>query len=116
MNKKSTKAPKLHVRKGDRVRVIAGSARGTEGQILRVFPQTQRIVVEGVNIRLRNQKPNPQAGQEGGQTRREMPIHVSNVQPIDASGKPTRVGRRWDAEAGNGGQWVRYAKTTGDAL
>lgn len=113
MNKNQKKAPKLHVRKGDRVRVIAGGSKGMEGAILRVFPQTSRVIVEGVNVRLKNQKPNPQAGVEGGQIRKEMPIHVSNVQPVDRSGKPTRVGRRWDEAAG---QWVRYAKTTGEEL
>lgn len=116
MNKNQKKAPKLHVRKGDRVRVIAGGAKGMEGAILRVFPQTQRVIVEGVNIRTKNTKANPQAGVEGGQTHREMPIHASNVQPIDRAGNPTRVGRRWDENAGKGGQWVRYAKSTGDAL
>jgi large subunit ribosomal protein L24 len=103
---------KLHVKKGDRVRVIAGNAKGQEGRVLRVYPARERVIVEGVNVRIRHTKPNQQNPQ-GARLEREMPIHVSNVQPLDAAGNPTRVGRRYDEAQGT---WVRTAVSTGDDL
>lgn len=107
---------KLHVKKGDTVRVIAGNAKGSEGRILRVFPSKERVIIEGVNVRIRHTRPN-QAHPQGGRIEREMPIHVSNVMPLDSNGNPTRVGRkRIEAAEGGQGHWVRYAKTTGEEL
>ena len=90
--------------------------RGYVGKVLRVFPERERVIVEGVNLRIRHTKPS-QAYPQGGRVQREAPIHLSNVQPVDGSGIPTRVGRKWieDPETGRG-QWVRYAKTTGEEL
>ncbi len=90
--------------------------RGYTGRVLKIFPKKDRIIVEGVNLRLRHTKPN-QTHQQGGRIEREMPIHISNVQPVDASYEPTRVGRKWiqDLDTG-GGRWVRFAKTTGEEL
>ena len=107
---------KLHVKKGDVVRVIAGNDRGKQGKILKVFPEKQRVIVEGVNVRVRHQRPN-QLYPQGGRVQQEMAIHVSNVQPLDANGEPTRIGRKRveDPETGRG-RWVRYAKTTGEEL
>ena len=107
---------KLHVKKGDVVRVIAGNDRGKQGKILKVFPEKQRVIVEGVNVRTRHQRPN-QLYPQGGRVQQEMAIHVSNVQPLDSDGEPTRVGRKRIDEAETGrGRWVRYAKTTGEEL
>lgn len=116
MQRTHNKQNKLHVKKGDRVRVIAGNFRGYEGRILRVFPKKERVIVEGVNLRLRHVRPNP-AQPQGGRVEREMPIHVSNVMPLDLNGKPTRIGRKRieNPETGRG-RWVRYAKTTGEEL
>ena len=72
----------------------------------------QSMIGEGVNVRIRHTKPNQQHPQ-GARLEREMPIHVSNVQPLDGAGNPTRVGRRFDEGQG---QWVRVATTTGDDL
>lgn len=107
---------KLHIRKGDTVRVIAGNDFGKEGKVLRVYPQRMRVIVEGVNIRIRHTRPN-QTHPQGGRIQREMPIHVSNVMPLDANGDATRVGRKRieDQETGRA-RWVRYAKTTGEEL
>ncbi len=107
---------KLHVKKGDVVRVVAGNEKGKEGKILRVFPARDRVIVEGVNMRIRHMKPS-QAYPQGGRVEREMPIHVSNVMPLDRKGVPTRVGRKAieDSETGKT-RWVRYAKTTGEEL
>lgn len=107
---------KLHVKKGDVVRVVAGNEKGKEGKILRVFPARDRVIVEGVNMRVRHMKPS-QAYPQGGRVEREMAIHVSNVMPLDRKGVPTRVGRKAieDTETGKL-RWVRYAKTTGEEL
>ncbi|MEN8375240.1 MAG: 50S ribosomal protein L24 [Gemmatimonadota bacterium] len=81
----------MHVRRGDRVRVIRGNFRGLEGTILRVLPKENRVVVEGVNQRVRHQRPSP-SNEEGGRITFEAPIHASNVMLIDPStNEPTRV-------------------------
>lgn len=107
---------KLHVKKGDLVRVIAGNYRGYEGKILKVYPKKERVIVEGVNLRYSHEQRSQQ-NQQGGRVEKERPIHVSNVMPLDSSGTPTRVGRKRieDPETDNG-YWVRYAKTTGEEL
>lgn len=107
---------KLHVKKGDTVRVIAGNHKGSEGRILRAFPAKERVIIEGVNIRVRHTRPN-QTHPQGGRIEREMPIHASNVMPLDSNGNPTRIGRKRieDPETGQG-RWIRYAKTTGEEL
>lgn len=116
MPRTKNKQPKLHVKRGDLVRVIAGNDKGKEGRILRVFPKQQRVIVEGVNLRIRHVRPNPKYPQ-GGRIEQEMPIHVSNVMPLDSNGHPTRVGRKWIVDPQTGrGRWVRYAKTTGEEL
>lgn len=107
---------KLHVKKGDRVLVTAGNDRGAEGKILKVFPKKERVIVEGVNVRVRHQKPS-QEHPQGARMEQEQPIHVSNVMPLDSNGEPTRVGRKRVENPDTGkGQWVRYAKTTGEEL
>lgn len=78
-----------HVQKGDMVIVTAGNDRGATGEILRVLPKDDRVVVQGVNIRAKHIKPS-QANPQGGVVRREMPIHISNVSPV-VDGVPTRV-------------------------
>ncbi len=69
---------KLHVRTGDQVKVIAGNYRGATGQILRTIPAERRVVVDGVNMRKRHQRPTQQ-NPDGGIVTFEAPIHVSNV-------------------------------------
>ena len=78
-----------HVRKGDSVVVTAGNDRGKVGEILRVIPDENRVVVQGVNIRVRHLKPTQQ-NPKGGLLRKEMPIHISNVSPV-VEGRGTRV-------------------------
>lgn len=107
---------KLHVKKGDDVRVIAGNYRGVEGRILKVFPAKERVIVEGVNVRVHHMKPSQQ-NPDGGRIEKEVPIHASNVMPLDANGETTRVGRKRVENPDTGkGRWVRYAKTTGEEL
>ena len=101
----------MHVKKGDKVQVLSGKDKGKQGVILEAYPKKERVLVEGVNIVKKHQKPshdNPQ----GGILEQEAPIHVSNVLPIDPkSGEPTRVGYE-DRD----GKKVRIAKKSGEAL
>ena len=89
---------KLHVAKGDTVRVIRGEHRGKEGKILRVYPKQYRVVVEGVNIVKKHKRATtPQA--ESGIIEFPAPIAASNVMLLDPkSGEPTRVRRRRDQD------------------
>jgi large subunit ribosomal protein L24 len=89
---------KMHVRRGDRVRVIRGNFAGQEGTVLRVLSKENRVVVEGVNMRKRHMRPT-QANPEGGIVTFEAPIHASNVMLIDpVTGEPSRVRQRLDAD------------------
>ncbi len=91
--KKATERQKMHVRRGDRVRVMRGNHAGAEGTVLRVLTKENRVVVEGVNLRKRHQRPS-QANPDGGIISFEAPIHASNVMLIDPSGNATRVKSR----------------------
>src|SRR3954470_10292269 len=78
-----------HVIKGDTVIITTGSHKGSVGEVHRVIPDKQRVVVKGINMRTKHLKPtriNPQ----GGIITKEAPIHISNVSP-SVDGKPTRV-------------------------
>lgn len=87
----------LHVRKGDRVKVISGNFRGVTGQVLRALPSERRVVVDGVNMRKRHQAPSQQ-NPEGGIVTFEAPIHASNVMLVcPHCEEPSRVRRRRDA-------------------
>lgn len=68
----------MKIKKGDKVQVIAGQDKGTVGEVKAVFPKTNKVVVEGVNVRKKHQKPN-QINPDGGIVDKEMPIDVSNV-------------------------------------
>jgi large subunit ribosomal protein L24 len=83
------------IRKNDTVLVIAGKDRGKRGRVLKVLPERNRVIVEGVNTVRRHTKPNPRQNVKGGIVQREAPIHASNVQLISPdSGEPTRVGHQ----------------------
>jgi large subunit ribosomal protein L24 len=89
---------KLHVRRGDRVKVIRGNFAGMEGNVLRVLTKENRVVVEGVNLRKRHMRPT-QENPEGGIVTFEAPIHASNVMLIDpGTGEPTRVRQQIEAD------------------
>ncbi len=101
-----------HVKKGDLVQVIAGNDRGKTGRVLRVIPDQDRVIVEGVNRRLRHVRPGRQNPQ-GGRVEKEMSIHISNVMPVSPStNKSTRV--RFDRR--DDGSKVRVAVKGGDEL
>lgn len=101
----------MHVKKGDKVKVISGKDKGKEGVILRVLPKENRVIVEGVNIVKKHARPS-QDNPQGGIITQEAPIHASNVMPIDPkTGEPTRVGYKFVD-----GKKVRYAKKSGAVL
>jgi large subunit ribosomal protein L24 len=88
-------ANKLKIRKGDRVKVIAGRSKGKIGDVLRVIAADERVVVSGVNVIKRHTKPNPQKQIKGGVVEREAPLHASNVQIVcPECSKATRIGRK----------------------
>jgi large subunit ribosomal protein L24 len=83
------------VRKNDNVLVVTGKDRGKRGRVLKVLPEKNRHVVEGVNVIKRHTKPNPGRNIKGGVVEREAPLHASNVQLVcPECGKATRIGRR----------------------
>jgi large subunit ribosomal protein L24 len=89
---------KLHIAKGDTVRVISGEHRGREGKVLHVYPKKFRVVVEGVNI-VKKHKRATNAQKESGIIELAAPIAASNVMLLDPkSGEPTRVRRRRDKD------------------
>lgn len=89
---------KMHIAKGDTVRVISGEHRGKEGKVLRVFPKEFRVEVEGVNI-VKKHKRAASANEESGIIELTAPIAASKVMLLDPkSGEPTRVRRRLDKD------------------
>lgn len=115
MPRKFNKQRKLHIKKGDTVEVIAGNEKGSRGKVLYVEPGHERVIVEGVNMRVRHMKPSQQNTQ-GGRVEQEGSIHISNVMVVDPStDEPTRIGRKRVEEEGKG-RWVRYAKVSGELI
>jgi len=100
-----------HVRKGDEVIVTAGKDKGQRGKVVRVLTQEDRVIVEGVNVRRKHVRPT-QSNPQGGVVSVAMPIHISNVSPIDKDRKPTRV--RFVTK--DDGEKVRVAASTGEEL
>ena len=97
------------IRKGDTVVVVAGKDKGKRGEILRVLPNRDRVIVSGVNVITKHVKPQRQ-NQRGGIERKEAPIHLSNVMIADPdSGEPTRV----RIQVLEGGGKVRVAVRSG---
>ncbi len=83
------------IRKNDSVLVITGKDRGKRGRVLRVLPEKNRLIIEGVNIIKRHTKPNPGKNIKGGIVEREASVHASNVQLVCPDcGAQTRVGRK----------------------
>ncbi len=103
--------PKLKLRRGDSVVVLAGRDKGKRGEIVKMFPADNKAVVQGVNLVRRHQKQS--ASQEGGIISKEAPIHLSNLAIEDPKdGEPTRVGYRILDD----GRKVRYAKRSGEVI
>ncbi len=104
-------ANKLKIRKGDRVKVIAGRSKGKIGDVLRVIAVDQRVVVSGVNVIKRHTKPS--RAESGGIIEREAAIHVSNVALLDPkTDKPTKIGFKFLED----GRKVRFARGSGETI
>ena len=102
----------LKIRKGDRVRVLSGKDKGKEGEVMRALPREGKVIVDGVNVARKSQRPT-RTTQQGGIIDKDMPIQVSNVALVCPScGKPTRVGYKIDAS----GDKARVCKKCGGEI
>ncbi len=102
---------KLKIRKGDHVVVITGKDKGKKGEVLKVMPEENRVIVKGVAVVRRHQRQT--ATQDGGIISKEGPIHVSNLALEDPKdGSPTRVGYKFLKD----GRKVRFAKRSGEII
>ena len=103
--------PKLKIKKGDNVVVISGRDKGRTGEVLRVFPGEERLIVQGVHVAKRHTRP--RMGEPGGIVEKELTIHISNLAHIDPqTNKPTRIGYRLL----NDGRKVRVARRSGEVI
>ncbi len=104
---------KLHIKKGDSVKVIAGDSKNQEGKILSIDRVKNRAIVEGINLVSKHTKPSAKHAQ-GGIVKQEASVHVSNLMVIEpGTGKPTRIGRKLDEKSD---KLVRYSKKTGEVI
>ncbi len=106
----------MKIKKGDHVLVVAGKDKGASGTVIAAYPDTQRVLVQGVNMIKKNNKVTHQGvrgAKEGGIVHQEAPIHVSNVQLVDPETKrPARVGYRLDSD----GKKVRVLRPSGKEI
>ena len=100
-----------HVKTGDTVVVNTGDDRGRTGQVIKVIPKRDLVIVQGVNTKTKHLKPS-QTSPQGGIVTKEMPIHISNVSPVVEDNKPTRV--RFTVK--KDGAKVRLAARNGEEL
>jgi large subunit ribosomal protein L24 len=100
------------IRRDDEVVVLAGKDKGKQGKVLKVLASEDKLIVEGVNLVKKHQKPNPQMNVAGGIIEKEAAIHVSNVAIVNpATGKADRVGFRFEDE-----KKVRFFKSNGELV
>ena len=99
----------MKIKLGDEVLVIAGKDKGETGTVLKTLPKQDKVIVEGLNIHKRHQKPTQMA--TGGIEEFPAPIHVSNVKLVDSNGEATRVGYRFED-----GKKVRFSKKSDTTL
>ena len=101
---------KIKIKKGDTVRVITGSHKGSEGKVMSISREINKAIVEGVNMIKKHNKTNAQNPQ-GGITEKEALLHISNLSLLTSDGKTTRVGYRVED-----GSKVRVAKKTDEVV
>jgi large subunit ribosomal protein L24 len=101
----------MKIRKGDRVRVLSGKDRGKEGEVMSADPRSGKVIVEGVNVAKKHQKPT-RSMQQGGIIDKAMPIDASNVSLVDSNGRSTRIGYRIAAD----GTKTRIGRRSGGEL
>ena len=101
---------KLKIRTGDLVKVISGNQKGIQGKVLKVFSIKNKVIVEGINVVKKHNKPNAN-NPKGGIIEKELPIHVSNISLVTSDGKATRVGYRIEKD-----KKVRFSKKSGEEI
>ena len=101
---------KIKIKTGDKVRVIAGAHKGAEGEVKQVLRDSNKAIVEGVNLVKKHAKPSAQNPQ-GGIQEKEAPLQISNLSLLTSDGQTTRVGYRME-----GDQKVRYAKKSNEVI
>lgn len=102
---------KLHIKKGDTVKAIAGNSKGQQGKVLSIDRKKMRAIVEGLNIASKHTKPSA-ANTQGGIVKQEAPIHISNLMLVDGKGNATRVGRKLNEN----NKLERYSKKSGEVI
>ena len=106
----------MKIKKNDIVEVITGKSRGKRGKVLKVYDEKSRVLVEGVNIMKRHERPSAK-NQQGGINEREFPIHVSNVMLVDPkTSERTRIGRNVIESKDGKTRYERYAKKSGEVI
>ncbi len=104
----------MKIKKGDRVRVLTGKDRGKEGEVMRAFPDEGKVIVDGVNVAKRHQRPT-KATMQGGIIDKDMPLPVSAVAILCPTDGPTRIGYRFE-DTGTGRRKVRICRKCGGDL
>jgi|TARA_Y100000385_G_scaffold93864_1_gene96968 large subunit ribosomal protein L24 len=102
---------KLHIKKGDTVKVLSGADNGKTGKITSVDREKGRAFVEGINLVSKHTKPSA-ANPQGGIVKREASVHISNLMVVDSKGQASRIGRKLNKD----GKLVRYSKKSGEVL
>ena len=102
---------KLHIKKGDTVKVLSGADNGKIGKITSVDRKKGRAFVEGINLVSKHTKPSA-ANPQGGIVKREASVHISNLMVVDSKGQASRIGRKLNKD----GKLVRYSKKSGEVL
>lgn len=105
----------MKIKKNDTVKVISGANLGKEGKVLKVFPKTNRVIVEGVNVIKKHAKPT-QSHPDGGILEYEAPINASNVMIVEKKSGATRVGYKFVTDKSGKEEKVRYSKKSGEVL
>jgi len=112
MQKSSNTKVKLHIKKGDTVKVLSGNSKGKTGTVLDIDKEKNKAIVEGTNMVTKHTKPSA-SNPNGGIEKKEAAIHVSNLMLVDpASGNATRIGRKLNDK----NKLQRYSKKTGDFI
>lgn len=102
---------KIHIKKGDTVKVLSGDDKGRTGKVLKVEVSKYRAFVEGVNLVSKHTKPNAKHPQ-GGIIKKEASVHISNLMLVDSKGVATRIGRQRNDK----NNLVRYSKKSGEEI
>jgi len=101
---------KIRIKKDDKVRIIAGENKGSEGKVLKIMKDKRKVLVEGVNVVKKHTKPSTKSPQ-GGIIEKENPVDISNLSLITSDGQNTRLGFRFEED-----KKVRYAKKTNEII